>query len=91
MSDHWWRNAIIYGVDIGSFVDSDGGGVGDIPGLTGRLDDQHGIASRVGKEQARIAPMLPLALRGTPTLYYGDEIGMTDVPIPASRARRPAG
>jgi alpha-glucosidase len=44
--------------------------------------DQHRIASRVGPEQARIAAMLLLTLRGTPTVYYGDEIGMHDVDIP---------
>jgi alpha-glucosidase len=43
--------------------------------------DRGRVASRVGPEQARIAAMLLLTLRGTPTLYYGDEIGMTDVPI----------
>jgi alpha-glucosidase len=51
--------------------------------------DQHRIATRVGKEQARIAAMLLLTLRGTPTLYYGDEIGMTDVPIPPARVQDP--
>ena len=48
--------------------------------------DQHRIASRIGRAQARVAAMLLLTLRGTPTMYYGDEIGMTDVPDPA-RAR----
>jgi alpha-glucosidase len=43
--------------------------------------DQHRIATRVGAAQARVAAMLLLTLRGTPTLYYGDEIGMRDVPI----------
>ena len=33
--------------------------------------------------------MLLLTLRGTPTLYYGDEIGMTDVPIPADEVQDP--
>ncbi|HTZ57273.1 MAG TPA: alpha-amylase family glycosyl hydrolase [Acidobacteriaceae bacterium] len=44
--------------------------------------DQPRIATRVGRDQARIAAMLLLTLRGTPTMYYGDEVGMTDVPIP---------
>jgi alpha-glucosidase len=43
--------------------------------------DRPRIAGRVGLAQARVAAMLLLTLRGTPTLYYGDEIGMTDVPI----------
>ena len=51
--------------------------------------DQHRIASRVGPEQARVAAMLLLTLRGTPTLYYGDEIGMRDVPIPPERVQDP--
>lgn len=44
--------------------------------------DQHRLATRVGPQQARVANMLLLTLRGTPTCYYGDEIGMADVPIP---------
>ena len=51
--------------------------------------DQHRIASRVGAPQARVAAMLLLTLRGTPTLYYGDEIGMRDVDIPAHLVRDP--
>jgi alpha-glucosidase len=33
--------------------------------------------------------MLLLTLRGTPTLYYGDEIGMADVPIPPGLVQDP--
>ena len=51
--------------------------------------DQHRIASRVGPAQARVAAMLLLTLRGTPTLYYGDEIGMHDVDIPPERVQDP--
>ena len=51
--------------------------------------DNHRIASRVGLAQARIAAMLLLTLRGTPTLYYGDEIGMCDVDIPHDRVQDP--
>ena len=49
------------------------------------------IATRVGAEGARLAAMLLLVLRGTPTLYYGDEIGMEDVPVPPEMARDPQG
>jgi alpha-glucosidase len=51
--------------------------------------DQPRIASWVGPERARLAMMLLLTLRGSPTLYYGDELGMTDVPIPPERAQDP--
>jgi alpha-glucosidase len=52
--------------------------------------DQHRIATRVGPAQARVAQMLLLTLRGTPTCYYGDEIGMVDVPIPFEECMDPA-
>lgn len=41
--------------------------------------DQPRITSRVGVNQSKVAAMLLLTLRGTPTLYYGDKIGMRDV------------
>ncbi|HEX7002806.1 MAG TPA: alpha-amylase family glycosyl hydrolase [Trueperaceae bacterium] len=52
--------------------------------------DKSRIASRVGARQARVAQMLLLTLRGTPTLYYGDEIGMHDVEIPAEKVQDPS-
>jgi alpha-glucosidase len=52
--------------------------------------DQRRIASRVGPQQARVAAMMLLTLRGTPTLYYGDEIGMENVFIPPQRIQDPA-
>ncbi|GAC1524597.1 MAG: alpha-amylase family glycosyl hydrolase [Chloroflexota bacterium] len=51
--------------------------------------DVHRIATRVGSEQARVAMMLLLTLRGTPTIYYGDEIGMHDVEIPPHMIQDP--
>ena len=51
--------------------------------------DQSRIASRVGEAQQKVAMMLLLTLRGTPTLYYGDEIGMQDVSIPPKNVRDP--
>jgi alpha-glucosidase len=51
--------------------------------------DNPRIASRIGKAQARIAAMLLLTLRGTPTIYYGDEIGMHDVPILPDQVQDP--
>jgi alpha-glucosidase len=53
--------------------------------------DEHRLASRIGAEAARVATMLLLTLRGTPTLYYGDEIGMHDVEIPPELEQDPWG
>jgi alpha-glucosidase len=53
--------------------------------------DQPRITSRVGINQSKIAAMLLLTLRGTPTMYYGDEIAMRDVPVPLSDIRDPQG
>ena len=53
--------------------------------------DKPRISSRIGRSQARVAAMLLLTLRGTPTLYYGDEIGMRDVPIPMDEIVDPQG
>jgi len=51
--------------------------------------DRSRVASRVGPAQARVANMLLLTLRGTPTTYYGEEIGMENVPIPPELVQDP--
>jgi alpha-glucosidase len=53
--------------------------------------DRPRIASRVGPDQARIAAMLLLTLRGTPTVYYGDEIAMKELAIAPAEVRDPLG
>ncbi len=52
--------------------------------------DQDRIASaqRAGRN-ARIAQMLLLTLRGTPTMYYGDEIGLVNGNIPPEKYQDP--
>jgi len=51
--------------------------------------DRHRLATRVGAAQVRVANMLLLTLRGAPTCYYGDEIGMENAPIPPEFVQDP--
>ncbi len=57
--------------------------------------DRSRIASRLnhdggGQARARAAALLLLGLRGTPFIYYGEEIGMEDVDVPADQLQDPA-
>jgi alpha-glucosidase len=47
--------------------------------------DQPRIATRVGAAQARVAALVLLTLRGTPTIYMGDELGLPGQPVPPER------
>jgi alpha-glucosidase len=47
------------------------------------------IAAKLGEAQARVAAMLLLTVRGTPTLYQGDEAGIGKVEIPPGSVRDP--
>ncbi len=47
------------------------------------------VASRLGSRQARLAQLLLLTLRGTPTCYQGDELGMLDGEVILAGSRDP--
>jgi glycosidase len=51
--------------------------------------DRPRVAAKRGQAQARNAAVLLLTLRGTPTLYYGDELGLSDVVIESSQVQDP--
>jgi alpha-glucosidase len=55
------------------------------PDYTLSNHDRSRAATRYGLRRARTAAMMLMTLRGTPFIYYGEEIGMTDVPIPRDR------
>ncbi len=48
----WWRDAVVYQVYPRSFADSDGDGLGDLPGVTSRLD----YLSRLGVDAVWLSP-----------------------------------
>jgi alpha-glucosidase len=56
----------------------------DVPRHASRYDD-----ATWGDARARVAALMLLTLRGTPFLYYGEEIGMRNVPIPDDRLQDP--
>jgi len=64
---------------------------GDWPNYVLGNHDCPRLASRIGMDQARVAALLILTLRGTPTLYYGDELGMIDGVIPTESLQDPQG
>lgn len=68
-----------------------GGWPGAWPSYVLGSHDERRLAARVGPAGARLAAVLLLTLRGTPTLYAGDEIGVPDVDVPPARRRDPAG
>jgi maltose alpha-D-glucosyltransferase/alpha-amylase len=43
IDDLWYKNAIVYCVSVGTYMDSNGDGIGDFEGLTRRLDYLHGL------------------------------------------------
>ncbi|QYO64152.1 alpha-amylase family glycosyl hydrolase [Leptolyngbya sp. 7M] len=43
MQNLWYKNAIVYSLDVETFMDANGDGIGDFPGLTQRLDYLSGL------------------------------------------------
>jgi alpha-glucosidase len=55
----WWRGAAIYQIYPRSFADSDGNGVGDLPGITGRLD----YVASLGVDAVWLSPFFTSPMR----------------------------
>ena len=51
----WWRRAVVYQVYPRSFADSDGDGIGDLPGVTARL----GHLAELGVDAVWLSPFYP--------------------------------
>jgi maltose alpha-D-glucosyltransferase/alpha-amylase len=43
IGDLWYKNAILYCLDVETYIDSNGDGIGDFVGLTRKLDYLHGL------------------------------------------------
>ena len=64
-TDPWWKHAVIYEIYPRSFQDSDGDGIGDVKGITQRLD----YLKELGIDCIWITPMYP-----SPGIDYGYDI-----------------
>ncbi|MEU1300352.1 glycoside hydrolase family 13 protein [Streptomyces shenzhenensis] len=56
--DTWWRQAAVYQIYPRSFADSDGDGIGDLPGITSRVP----YLTRLGVDAVWLSPFYPSAL-----------------------------
>jgi len=54
----WWRNAVVYQIYPRSFQDSDGDGIGDLPGITSRIEH----VERLGADAIWLSPIHPSPL-----------------------------
>ena len=55
----WWRGAVVYQVYPRSFVDSNGDGIGDLPGITSRLD----YIAELGVDAVWLSPFFTSPMR----------------------------
>jgi len=55
VTEQWWRDAVVYQVYPRSFADSDGDGIGDLPGIRSRLDH----LCELGVDAVWISPWYP--------------------------------
>ncbi|RYG87694.1 trehalose synthase [bacterium] len=70
IDDLWFKNAVVYSLDLDTFMDGDGDGVGDFSGLNRRLDYLHSL----GVDTLWLAPFQPSPNRDNGydiTDYYG--------------------
>jgi alpha-glucosidase len=55
----WWKDGVIYHIYLRSFADSDGDGLGDLPGLISHLDHLNGTPDSLGVDAIWISPFYP--------------------------------
>ncbi|MBB4566835.1 alpha-amylase family protein [Rhizobium leucaenae] len=63
--DLWYKNCVIYSLNVGTFMDSDGDGIGDFKGLTDQLD----YIARLGVTCLWLLPFYP-----SPGMDYGYDV-----------------
>jgi alpha-glucosidase len=65
----WWQEAVFYHLYLRSFADSDGDGLGDLPGLIAHLDHLRGAPDSLGVDAIWISPLFP-----SPDVDFGYDV-----------------
>ena len=79
-SDLWWKNAVVYCLDVETFLDWDGDGIGDLAGLTER--------DRLPRRHRRQLPVADAVPARRPTATTATTSPTTTPSTPARHARR---
>jgi maltose alpha-D-glucosyltransferase/alpha-amylase len=59
VGQHWFKNSVVYGIDVKAFCDSNGDGIGDLPGLISKLP----YLQELGINCVWLQPFYPSPLR----------------------------
>src|SRR4051812_50189622 len=78
-SDQWWKNAVVYCVDVETFLDTDGDGIGDLRGVTQQLDYLAGLG---------VPRLWPMPLYPSPRQDDADDIAVYYAAAPRLRPLR---
>lgn len=57
--DDWWRDGVVYQIYPRSFADTDGDGLGDLPGVIEHLDHLAGASESLGVDALWLSPIYP--------------------------------
>jgi alpha-glucosidase len=55
----WWRDAVLYHIYVRSFADSNGDGIGDLPGILAKLDHLKGGDNHLDVDAVWLSPFYP--------------------------------
>ena len=67
----WWRHGVIYQIYPRSFADADGDGVGDLAGITARLDHLNdGTPRSLGVDAIWLSPFYPSPMATATAMYH---------------------
>ena len=59
----WWRSAVMYQIYPWSFQDANGDGIGDLSGITSRLDYLNGTSESLGIDAIWLSPVYPSPMK----------------------------